>query len=62
MEKELKMESLVEELELDELESHVGNGKLLTAAQCAALLASCSTGFGCGGGAGMCSSYILYCN
>ncbi|MEK4419080.1 sublancin family glycopeptide [Bacillus paranthracis] len=59
---ELKMEDLVQELNFEELENHVGNG-WLTKAQCAAMLASCGGGgaFGCGGGATSCEIYRSYC-
>ncbi|MEO2222680.1 sublancin family glycopeptide [Priestia megaterium] len=57
------MEKLLKELNLEELEQHVGNG--LGAAQCSALWVQCLSGgtFGCGGQSGeACKTYKQFCS
>ncbi|KXY42233.1 hypothetical protein COM24_28545 [Bacillus toyonensis] len=61
------MKDLFKELKVEELEEHVGHGGMGWA-QCAALLAQCSSAgsFGCGGGwsqaYSQCNTYRRSCN
>ncbi|HEE9035414.1 sublancin family glycopeptide [Bacillus cereus] len=61
------MKDLFKELKVEELDKHTGHGGMGWA-QCAALLAQCSSGgrIGCGGTAtqayGQCNTYRKMCN